>query len=63
MIKTQSEVRNLFWDTFPQFAADRRSRKRQNDYNTDIRATFVDFVDNLRRDGQISEALANRVTL
>lgn len=62
-MKTQTEVRNSFWESFPQFKPERRSRKRQNDYRTDIRVSFVDYVDMLRRDGEISEALANRVTL
>jgi hypothetical protein len=62
-MKTQKEVRNAFWEAFPQFAKERRSRKRQNDYYTDIRCSFVDFVDQLRKDNQISEPLANRVTL
>jgi hypothetical protein len=62
-MKTQTEVRNAFWGAFPQFANQRRSRKRQNQYNTDIRCSFVDFVDSLRKDRQITESLANRVTL
>ena len=32
-------------------------------HNTDTRCAFVDFVDYLCRDGQISQALANGVTL
>ena len=63
-ITTQAQVRAAFWNT----DADRympayRAWKRQNDYNTDTRCAFVDFVDGLVRDGQISEALAHRVTL
>lgn len=66
-MKTQTQVRNAFWDYLnevaPDLAKDRRARKTQNDYQTDIRVSFVDYVDHLRRDGQISESLANRVTL
>ncbi len=66
-MKTITDVRNSFWDYLnevsPNMAKERRSKKRQNDYNTDIRCTFVDYVDNLRRDNQISEKLAQRVTL
>ena len=66
-MKTQKQVRDSFWefleDVNPTLAAHKRSNKRQNDYNTDIRCTFVDYVDSLRRDGKISEKLANNVTL
>lgn len=67
MYKTQAEVRNSFWDlmkeTNPDLYVMRRSNKRQNDYNATIRTFFCDHVDCLRRDGQISEKLANSVTL
>ncbi len=66
-MKTQTEVRQSFWDMLedvsPNLASQRRTRKTQNDYCADIRCTFVDYVDNLRKDRQISEKLANRVTL
>lgn len=60
---TQAQIRKSFWESFPQFKSHYRAKKRQNDYNTDIRTTFVDYVDSLRRDGTISERLANNVTL
>jgi hypothetical protein len=60
-ITTQKEVRTLFWQEHPQFK--RVPGRTQNDYPTDVRVAFVDFVDALCRDGQISEALAERVTL
>lgn len=60
---TQTEIRDSFWHSFPQFAPERRTRKRQNDYRADIRMSFVDYVDSLSRNGQITEALANRITL
>lgn len=63
MMKTISEVRNAFWRDYPEFKSLYRVGKRQNDYNTDIRTTFVDYVDSLARDGQISDKLANKVTL
>jgi hypothetical protein len=62
-MKTQTEVRNAFWEAHPQYQAERRSRKRQNQYSTDIRCSFVDFVDYLSRNREISDALRNRVTL
>ncbi len=60
---TQASVRDSFWNVFTQFQGDYRTRKRQNDYNATIRSAFVDFVDDLARSEQISEALASRVTL
>ena len=62
-MKTIKEVREAFWESVPQFQKYYRVKKRQNDYFTDIRCTFVDFVDNLARDNKISEKLAQRVTL
>ena len=65
MYTTQRQIRALFWATFPDL-----SRKTIPDhagtgrmYTTDTRCTFVDFVDELCRDGEISDQLANRVTL
>ena len=60
---TQQEVRDNFWDTFPDLRVYYRAGKRQNEYNADIRMTFVGYVDLLARDGIISESLAQRVTL
>lgn len=62
-ITTQAEVRECFWLDHPQFAADFRAKKRQNQYNADIRCAFVDYVDHLARGGTISKKLAARVTL
>jgi hypothetical protein len=69
-MKTQKEVRAAFWATFPNLSKKRhRYSWNQNDktaelvYSVDTRCTFVDFVDQLQSNGQISEALANRVTL
>ena len=60
-MKTQSEVRTAFWQGMPQVWAKYRN-KRQNDWPCDLRMEFCDFVEMLRRDGHISESLANRVT-
>jgi hypothetical protein len=66
-LKTINAIRKSFWeylqDINPDLAAHKRSKKRQNDYCTDIRCSFVDYVDSLRKDGIISEKLANRATL
>ena len=62
-MKTQKEVRQLFWKSFPVFKPEYRVKKRQNDYRTDIRCAFVDFVDDLRRSGEITEKQAHNYTL
>lgn len=63
----QKEIRTAFWESNPSFdhqarAAGIRS-KPQNEQCATVRCTFVDFVDSLARNGDISEALAARVTL
>ena len=64
---TQKQVRAAFWEAHPHFdeqcrAAGIRS-KRQNEHCATLRIHFVEFVDALARNGEISEALADRVTL
>lgn len=62
-MNTQKQVRENFWNSFPQFKSEFKVSKRQNDYKCDIRTAFVDWVDYLQKDGQISGKLAQRVTL
>lgn len=67
MLTNQKQVREAFWQDHPSFdhqarAAGIRS-KPQNAQCATVRCAFVDFVDRLHRDGQISDALAERVTL
>jgi hypothetical protein len=57
---TQAQVRAAFWQGWPQGF---QRGKKHNEYNATIRSEFVEFVDMLARDGHISEALAQRVTL
>lgn len=64
---TQAQVRKAFWEAHPSFdhqarAAGIRS-KGQNVQCATVRCAFVDYVDALARNGDISEALAARVTL
>ena len=61
MITTQAKIRELFWGCYPQFK--RHGRRKQNDYPIDVRLSFCGFVDHLNRSGQISDKLAERVTL
>jgi len=56
-----SEIRNKFWTEHPQFT--RKGRTKQNDYNTDIRVYFCDFIEHLRRNGEITETQAKNITL
>jgi len=65
MLTTQKQIRALFWEAFPDLP-----RRRITDYAgtgkmypTDTRCAFVDFLDTLHRNGQISDALADRATL
>jgi hypothetical protein len=58
----QEQVRDAFWEQHPTLERGPKA-KRQNAYPTDTRVSFVDFVDHLQRSGEISEALASRVTL
>ena len=64
-ITTQKQLRKEFWETFPEL-----SRRKIKDYRgngrmhtTDTRCAFVDWVDTLSKDGDISPELAERVTL
>lgn len=63
---TEAQVRAAFWQGMtPELrrAAGMTTRKRQNEYPTDIRVEWTDFVEMLARDGHISATLAQRVTL
>lgn len=63
-MKTQTDIRNAFWLTF---FVDGKPReyygKTQNQLPCDLRSAFVDYVDQLAREGTITESLAQRVTL
>ena len=62
-MKTITQVRLAFWDSFPEFKESYRITYRQNRYNATIRTAFVDYVDSLQKSGVITEKLAYRVTL
>jgi hypothetical protein len=66
----QKQIRAAFWETFPdlprrryRYSPNRNDKTAQLVYPIDTRCAFVDFVDQLQREGVISEALAERVTL
>jgi hypothetical protein len=57
------EIRQAFWANHPQFKKDFRVTYKQNQYYTEIRVSFVDFVDHLQKCGEITERQANRISL
>jgi hypothetical protein len=66
----QKQIRAAFWEAFPdlprrryRYSPNRSDKTAQLVYPIDTRCAFVDFVDQLQREGVISEALADRVTL
>ena len=67
MLTTQRQVRAAFWEAFPHFDEQARAAgirsKGQNAQCATVRCTFVDYVDSLSKNGDISGALAQRVTL
>jgi hypothetical protein len=64
-MKTVSEIRRAFWEAHPTMPRKKIAGHAGTGkmYPTDTRCAFVDFVDHLARDGQITDSLANRVTL
>lgn len=56
-----TQLRAAFWRTFPQFR--RRRGATQNDYCTDIRVTWCDFIEAARSNGEITDRLAQSATL
>jgi len=66
----QKQIRAAFWEAFPdlprrryRYSPNRSDKTAQLVYPIDTRCAFVDFLDQLQRDGIISEALADRATL
>ena len=60
LITNQKELRKAFWEDNPQCA---RGRLRSGDYVADTRMAWVDWIDGLCRQRNISDALAQRATL
>jgi hypothetical protein len=58
-ITSQKQIRAKFWSAYP----DLPRRRVGADYPTDTRVAFVDFIDCLARNGDISDKLAQRATL
>jgi hypothetical protein len=66
-ITTQRQIRAAFWESHPHIEEQVRAAgiksKPQNEHCATVRCAFVDFLDTLARNGEISEALAQRATL
>lgn len=67
-LTTQRAVRKAFWEAHKGIPGitPRRIRNYSGNgkmHNTDTRCAFADYVDYLSKDGAISQALAQRVTL
>ena len=60
---SQAALRRSFWLAHPALRHQYRSAKRQNDYPTDTRMAWCDYVDAMAREGCISADLAARATL
>jgi hypothetical protein len=65
MITTQKAIRQLFWREYPEL--DRKKITsfdgKGKMYKTDTRVAFVDFVQFLHSNGQISDNMVQKVTL
>ena len=66
----QKQIRAAFWEAFPdlprrryRYSPNRSDKTAPLVFPIDTRCAFVDFLDQLQRDGIISEALAGRATL
>lgn len=64
-ITTQKQLRAEFWRDHPKLSRRKITNYRGDGkmYTTDTRSAFVDYVDMLSRNGDISQELAERVTL
>ena len=62
---TLKELRKMFWSEIatPEMRSEYRTRKTQNDYSTDIRCAWVDFVDYAGGLGMITEEQSSNATL
>jgi hypothetical protein len=67
MYTTQKQIRKAFWQYLkeenPKLYAKGKRSKRQNDQPTDIALWFIGFTESLCQDGQITEKMAQKVTL
>jgi hypothetical protein len=60
---TQAALRRAFWAQAGVLADFYKASYRQNDYSATVRCEWCDYVESCARNGIISDALAQRVTL
>jgi len=67
---THKEIKNLFWETFPdlprrryRYSPNRFDKTAELVYPIDTRTAFCDFIDALHKDGQITDKQANSIIL
>lgn len=64
MITTEKQARKEFWNQHPELKEHYfEPGRRQNDYNAEVRGSFVNWIDSQHRNGNISDQLAAKVTL
>ena len=67
MYTTQKQIRKAFWENLkeidPELYKWGKRSKPQNEQVTDIRIKFCEFVDEVLEAGQITEKMAEKVTL
>lgn len=60
---TQKQIRAAFWESHPEASKKRLEYGQHSTFTCNTRCAFVDYIDNLARDGVITNALAAKVTL
>lgn len=66
---TYKQVRDSFFELYNykrEYIKDKKGYYRpkdQNEYVTDIRCAFVDYIDSLFKSGEITESQSNNITL
>jgi hypothetical protein len=66
-LDTQADVRAAFWayvrDVAPRYNTRHNRQAGQNSLPCDLRMLWCDWIDAASKDGTITEAMANKVTL
>lgn len=60
---TIKQIRNMFFNEYPEFQRERRIGKKQEDYSCTCRCCFVDFVDSIHKRGMITDFQRFWITL
>lgn len=60
---TLAQLRSNFWQDHPELASQYRRGKRQNEYPTDTRVAWCDYIEAARSNGDITDRLVNSATL